>query len=66
MQQLLGSRFQQYSAALQAQERHFGHRPLNIQEPGLVIQTSGHMRAYFGRVYIPEQLPQSVRADEIR
>ena len=66
MQQLLGSRYQQYTTALQAQERHFGHRPLNIEEPGLVIQTGGHMRAYFGRVYIPEQLPPTVKAEEIR
>ena len=66
LQQVLGSRFQQYTAALQAQERHFGHRPLNIQVPGLVIQTGGHMRAYFGRVYIPEQLPPNVKAEQIR
>ncbi len=66
MQQILGSRFQQYSDALQSQEKHLGHRPLNIQQPGLVVQTGGHMRSYFGRAYIPELLPQSVKADEIR
>jgi hypothetical protein len=66
MQQILGAYFQQYSAALQSQPRHYGHRPLNIQEPGLVVQTGGHMRAYSGRAYVPEMLPQGVKADEIK
>lgn len=66
MQQILGSYFQQYSAALQAQPRHYGHRPLNIQEPGLVIQTGGHMRDYFGRAYVPDMLPAGVKAEDIR
>lgn len=66
MQQVLGAYFQQYSAALQSQERRYGHRPLNIQQPGLVIQTGGHMRAYFGRVYIPAMMPEGVKADAIR
>lgn len=66
MQQLLGPYFNQYSAAIQAQPRHYGHRPLNIQEPGLVIQTGGHMRDYFGRAYVPDMMPAGVKADEIR
>lgn len=66
MQQILGSYFQQYSAALQARPRHYGHRPLDIQEQGLVIQTGGHMRDYFGRVYIPGMVPAGVKADDIK
>ncbi len=70
MQQILGTYFQQYTAALQArsnqaQPRMYGHRPLNIQEGGLVVQTGGHMRAHFGRAYVPDLLPQGVTADEI-
>jgi len=65
MQQILGSYFQQYSAALGA-KRPYGRRPLNIQEPGLVVQTGGHMGAYFGRAYLPEMLPSSLKADEIK
>ena len=65
MQQILGSYFQQYSAALGA-KRPYGRRPLNIQEPGLVVQTGGHMGAYFGRAYLPEMLPASLKADEIK
>ena len=66
MQQILGAYFQQYSTALQAQPKHYGRRPLNIQQPGLVVQAGGHMRAYWGRAYVPEMLPQGVNADEIR
>src|SRR5580704_9564609 len=36
MQQILGTYFDQYSAALQARPKMYGHRPVNIQEQGLV------------------------------
>ena len=73
MQQILGTYFQQYVAALQAQAqlnkaqpRVYGHPPLNIQLPGLVVQASGHMGAYSGRAYIPEMLPQATIIDKIQ
>ena len=66
MQQILGTYFQQYSAALQAQPQQYGHRPLNIQQPGLVVQTSGHMRAHSGRAYIPDMLPQGMTVNQIQ
>jgi hypothetical protein len=65
MQQILGSYFQQYSAALQARPRMYGHHPLNIQQQGLVVQTGGHMRAHFGRAYLPDLLPQGITVSEI-
>lgn len=66
MQQILGTYFQQYSAALQSQDQHFGHRPLNVQQSGLVVQTGGHFRAYSGRAFIPAMLPAGVKADDIQ
>jgi hypothetical protein len=67
MQQLLGDYFEQYSAAAKAQrEGHVGRQPLNIQEPGLVIQTAGHMRAYSGRAYDPGLLPAGVTPNDVR
>lgn len=67
MQQLMGAYFQQYSAAVHDEKsRHVGRRPLNIQQPGLVIQTSGHMRALTGRVWVPELVPQGVQAEALR
>jgi hypothetical protein len=67
MQQILGSYFQQFSAGVQAHHAaHVGRSPLNIQQPGLVVQSSGHPRGYFGRAYVPEMLPQGVTPDQIR
>jgi Protein of unknown function (DUF2844) len=67
MQQLLGGYFQQYVLAAKAErERHVGRVPLNIRLPGLVVQTGGHMRAYFGRAYDPQRLPAGASPDDVR
>lgn len=67
MQQLLGSYFQHFSQSAKAQrETHVGQRFLDIEEPGFVVQTGGHMRAYFGRAYDPGLLPAGVSANDIR
>jgi len=64
MQQIMGSYFEQYSRA--AQSRRSGHGPLLIELPGLVVQQSGHMRAFSGRAYVPQLLPQGVRTEAVR
>ncbi len=66
MQQILGTYFQQYSAALQAEKKPYGRRPLNLELPGLVVQGGGHMRAYMGRAYLPEMLPPGLKVEEIK
>lgn len=66
LQQILGPYFQQYSAALSSQPRQYGHRPLNIRQPGLVVQTGGHMRAHWGRVYVPSLVPENVNAEQLQ
>lgn len=66
MQQILGSYFAQYSAVLSSQPRQFGRHPLNIKQPGLVVQTGGHMRAHWGRVYVPALVPEGVNADDLQ
>ncbi len=66
MQQILGVYFSQYSSALESQQRQYGRHPLNIRQPGLVIETGGHVRNYFGRVYIPSLLPQGFNPDQIQ
>ena len=66
MQQLLGAYFDQYSQAVKEQKASYvGRRPLNIQLPGLAVQMSGHIRAFFGRAYIPEQVPQGVKVEDL-
>ncbi len=64
LQQLLGSYFDQFSQAVQARgPRRRG--PVLINQPGLVVESGGHMRAFVGRAYVPGMLPEGVRAEDI-
>jgi hypothetical protein len=67
MRQSLANYFEQYVKAAPARvNSHAGRRPLLIEQPGLVVQSGGHMRSFAGRAYIPEMLPQGVSAEAIR
>ncbi|MBI4292547.1 MAG: DUF2844 domain-containing protein [Betaproteobacteria bacterium] len=59
---LLGSYFQQYRDAV----RSGGVGARVVKQPGLVVYTGGHMRAFRGRAYVPQLLPPGVAAEEIR
>lgn len=63
VQQLLGRYFETYVEALKLQGAG-GARAL--RQAGLVVQTGGHMRAYFGRVFVPGMLPRGVSEAEIQ
>lgn len=66
VRQLLGS----YYGALQAAPRPAGpratQRHLDVRTGDLVVQSSGHMRAWSGRAYVASMLPQGVPLDQIR
>ena len=66
--QLFGSYFEQFSRSAQKlkSQRPRIRGSVLIQEPGLVVQSGGHMRAYFGRAYIPELVPQGIHIEEIQ
>jgi hypothetical protein len=64
LRQLLGAYFDMYVAATAA--RRTRGSPVLIELPGLVVQSSGHMRAFAGKAYIPAGLPQGVAAEAIR
>lgn len=64
LQQILGSYFADYQAAARSKRARRG--PLLVQQPGLVVQSGGHMRSFSGRAYIPELLPANVTVDEIQ
>ena len=67
MRQILASYFEEYQQAAQAQlSSHNGRRPLMISQPEFVFQSSGHMRSFAGRAYIPSMLPQGVSMEAIR
>lgn len=66
LQQLLGAYFQKYSEAVQAQKsKYISRRPLRIHLPDLVFETGGHVGSYYGRAYVPQNVPEEVRTEEI-
>jgi hypothetical protein len=65
LRQLLGNYFDQFSQAAQTRGRRPGRAPLNIQQNGLMVQSGGHMRSFFGKAYLSDELPQTVRAEMI-
>ncbi|HUO60546.1 MAG TPA: DUF2844 domain-containing protein [Candidatus Acidoferrales bacterium] len=64
LRQVLGSYFDQFSHAAQSRRARGG--PLIINEPGLVVESGGHMRSFFGRAYVPQMVPANVRTESIR
>jgi hypothetical protein len=64
LRQLLGLHFETYTRAVKAQRA--GRGPVSVREPGLVVQSGGQMRAFFGRAYVPSMIPPGVAADEIQ
>jgi Protein of unknown function (DUF2844) len=64
LEQTLGVYFKQYRDAPRTNPSDHSHFALAL--PGLVVQSSGRMRAYFGRAYVPELLPQNVPVTDIQ
>jgi hypothetical protein len=67
LRQVLGAHFDQYQAAMRtAQRARTGRGSVLIDGPDLVVQTSGHPRSFFGRVYVPALMPQGVQVESLR
>ena len=67
LKQILGNYFDQYSRARLAQTTSRMRRgPVLVNEPGLIVQIGGHVRAFAGRAYVPEMLPSGVGAENIQ
>ena len=67
LQQVLGAYYEPYMQAAQAQRAsRRGRGPLLIQQPGLVVQISGHMRAFVGKAYVPQMLPAGIKIEDIQ
>ena len=64
---LLGTYFPQYDSARVAQRAAApGRGPLNVELPGLVVRSGGHMGAFSGQAYLPQSLPAGVTAADIQ
>ncbi len=64
LSQALGGYFSVYTDAVKAQPARRSR--LEIRQPGFVMHSGGHMRAFSGRAYLPQALPAGVTAEEIR
>lgn len=63
LKQYLGTYFQPYVDT--ARISRSGHRHLAVKTADVVVQSSGHMRAFSGRAYIPQMLPKGITIDEL-
>jgi hypothetical protein len=63
LRQTLGQYFDEYSAAAQAS--HADRNRLQVRQSDLVVQISGHMRAYSGRAYLPQAIPSGVSVGDL-
>ena len=64
LRQMLGNYYAQYEQAASAPHVR-DHRHLAIGQPGLVVQSSGRMRAFFGRAWAPDLLPQNFSVSDL-
>ena len=64
MRQVLGAYHARLMAAAPPNRRPQG--PIVINEGDLVLYSGGHMRAYTGKAYVPQMLPEGVRPDAIQ
>jgi hypothetical protein len=64
LRQMLGDYYTQYEQAASLPHPG-GHRHLAIEQPGLVVQVSGRMRAFEGRAWVPSLVPQNFSVSDI-
>jgi hypothetical protein len=65
LRHLFGAYYAQYEKAAAAPHMG-GHRHLSVELPTLVVHSNGRMRAFYGRAWVPDLIPQSVSADDIK
>ena len=64
LRQMLGDHYTQYEQAASVPHPG-GHRHLAIEQPGLVVQVSGRVRAFVGRAWVPGLVPQNFSVNDI-
>ena len=64
LRQVLGSYYGEFAAANSGP--HYNHHHLTVQTPGVVVESGGHSRAFFGRAWAPALLPQNFSVHDIR
>ncbi|HTY50319.1 MAG TPA: DUF2844 domain-containing protein [Steroidobacteraceae bacterium] len=64
LSQVLGGYFTRYAQA--AARPAIRHRLVAVNDPDLVVSSSGHMRAFSGRAWVPSLLPAGFSVSDIR
>lgn len=64
LKQVLGDHFATFAEA--AGKGRIGRGNALVSRPEVVIHSGGHMRAFEGKAYLPGQLPEGVRLEDIR
>lgn len=65
LHQMLGAYYAAFAQAA-AGSHSGGHRHLRIEQPGLVVESNGRMRAFYGRAWDPALMPQDFTPADIR
>jgi hypothetical protein len=65
LRQMLGAYYASYAQAASAPHPG-GHRHLQVEQPRLVVESNGRMRAFYGRAWDPTLLPPNFSAADIR
>lgn len=63
LREILGDSYETYLAAAKPRA---GRAPVILSLPGLYLYMGGRPRAFYGRAYLPDRVPQGVSPDEIR
>lgn len=65
LRQLLGTHFD-VMVAHQSKSIHAGQPRTHVRENNLVIESGGHMRNFFGRAYLLNEMPAGIAANDIQ
>jgi len=65
LRQMLGAYYARYAQAVSAPHAG-GRRHLAVEAPGLVVESNGRMRAFYGRAWDPGLLPANFSVGDIR
>jgi Protein of unknown function (DUF2844) len=66
LQQVLGSYYAQFAQARAAMAPHYDHHHLVVRTPGLVVQSRGRTRDFFGRAWAPTLLPPDFSLNDLK
>ena len=66
LEQLFGNYYKQYQDAAAAHSRPGMHRQLSIANPDFIVESSGRMRSFRGKAYVPSLVPAGVSVADLQ